>query len=64
MADKMVSLLTIGPMLCTAGGVLVLAGIVLTFFETMRYRGRAGLVLVAVGAVLLIVAAVTTQQPT
>jgi len=62
MADKMVELLKIGPMLSAAGGVLVLAGILLTVFEVMRPRGRAGLVLAAMGTVLLIVAALTTQQ--
>jgi hypothetical protein len=62
MADKMVELLKIGPMLSAAGGALVLAGILLTVFEAMRPRGRAGLVLAAMGAVLLIVAALTTQQ--
>lgn len=63
MADKMLELLTIGRMLCAAGGALILAGILLTFFEFIRPSGRAGLVLVAMGAVLLIVAALTTRQP-
>lgn len=62
MADKMVELLKIGPMLCAAGGALVLAGILLTIYESLRPRGRAGLALAAMGAVLLIVAALTAQE--
>jgi hypothetical protein len=64
MASKMLELLTVGRMLCAGGGVLIAAGIVLTFLESLRLRGRAGVVLVAMGAVLLIVAAFTVQQPT
>jgi hypothetical protein len=63
MADKLVELLAIEPMLCATGGTLIVAGILLTFFESVWRRGRTGLVLVAMGAVLLIVAALTTQQP-
>jgi hypothetical protein len=63
MADKLAALLTIGPMLCAAGGVLILAGILLTILESIWPRGRAGLVLVVIGAILLIVAALTIQRP-
>ena len=63
MADKMLEFLSVARMLCAAGGALILAGILLTFFESIRPTGRAGLVLAAMGAVLLIVAALTMQQP-
>jgi uncharacterized membrane protein YeaQ/YmgE (transglycosylase-associated protein family) len=52
----------IGPMLCAAGGALVLADVLLAVFEAMRTGGRANLVQAVMGAVLLIVAALTTQQ--
>lgn len=60
----MLELLTVERMLCAAGGALILAGILLTFFEWIRPTSRAGLVLSAMGAILLIVAALTMQHPT
>jgi hypothetical protein len=63
MADKVAELLATGPMLCTAGGGLILAGILLTVLESIWPRDRAGLVLVVIRAILLIVAALTIQRP-
>ena len=81
------ALLHVGPMLCAAGGLLIVAGILVTIYEAVRQprtinvshdfeeriaagevhslrvsTARSGLLLVAIGALLLIVAAVTQTQ--
>lgn len=84
MPADLMAILHVGPMLCAAGGLLIVAGILLTMYEAVRRprtinvtrdfeeriaagevrtlqvsTGRSGLVLVAVGALLLVVAAAT-----